>query len=265
MIQVIINGREALIQSDSTFEYIVENQIFESGDGYTLSMTFPMKGCPENQKIFGPMHLQTEAKPYDLFPCSIRDGRFYASGSLSIMEVTDTAIKGQFIQNLNPDDEDDDVDRLYVNALDLGEYPVTDPARISVENARQGVVNGINQGAVCLPWAPIGYDDVVNCYSKGPQWHEECRYLAWQPYLRNILERMAKAIDYRINLDSFTELWNRALICNTLPPTWRMPKYADALPRWTVREFLQKLGMTMKGVFDIDEQNRKVPVLYRTE
>ena len=110
MIQVIINGREALIQSDSTFEYIVENQIFESGDGYTLSMTFPMKGCPENQKIFGPMHLQTEAKPYDLFPCSIRDGRFYASGSLSIMEVTDTAIKGQFIQNLNPDDEDDDVD-----------------------------------------------------------------------------------------------------------------------------------------------------------
>ena len=51
--KILVNGMEAAVRSDLSFDYVIENRLFLGRDGYTLDITFPLRECPENQDIFG--------------------------------------------------------------------------------------------------------------------------------------------------------------------------------------------------------------------
>ena len=51
--EIRINDRQAALKKGTSFEYVAENRLFFGGDGRTLSITFPLKDCPENIAIFG--------------------------------------------------------------------------------------------------------------------------------------------------------------------------------------------------------------------
>ena len=44
--KILVNGREALIKSGTSIEYVQENRFFNEADDYTLNITFPIAGCP---------------------------------------------------------------------------------------------------------------------------------------------------------------------------------------------------------------------------
>lgn len=41
--QIRINGRQTALKKGTSFEYVAENRLFSGSDGYTLSITFPLK------------------------------------------------------------------------------------------------------------------------------------------------------------------------------------------------------------------------------
>lgn len=254
MISVVVNGLNAVIKDGSEFEYIAENPRFSDSEGYSLSIEFPMEDCPENIRIFGHIHRDDVAKGADLLPCMIIVGEFFRKGAIAILDIDEKSAKGQFIEGVDPGNEEISADTVFVNEIDLGRPSFVNPSDITPEQARKGT-----DREVCLPWIPEGYDVVNNRAISATQWHEETRRLTWQPYLLPLIAKVAEGAGYSLEMPTLLEsYWNRAIVCNTIPPSWEMPEYRDAMPHWTVREFFQKLAPFLSGVFEFDETNKVI-------
>ena len=83
--EIIINGKIAYLKKNTSFEYIAENPLFTGSDSYTLSITFPLKGCPQNIDIFGHLYRQDVLKNKVVFDCEIRDKQFYKASFVKIL------------------------------------------------------------------------------------------------------------------------------------------------------------------------------------
>ena len=122
--EIIINNKQAVLKSGTSFDFIAENRLFTGSDSYTLSITFPLRGCAENIAIFGHIHRADVAKSKIVFDCEIRDKAFYRSGSITITEINEVEVKTQFLEGRSEQNFDDTFDEIYVNELDLG-YPLS--------------------------------------------------------------------------------------------------------------------------------------------
>ena len=60
--EIIINGKQAYLKKNTSFDFIFENRLFTGSDSYTLSITFPLRGCQRNIDIFGHIHRADVAK-----------------------------------------------------------------------------------------------------------------------------------------------------------------------------------------------------------
>lgn len=50
--EIIINGKKAWLKEGSSFEYVADNHLFSGSDSYSLTITFPLRGCAQNLAIF---------------------------------------------------------------------------------------------------------------------------------------------------------------------------------------------------------------------
>ena len=120
--EIIINGMQAVLKKGTSFDFIAENSLFTGSDSYTLTITFPLRGCAENVAIFGHIHrAEVEAKKV-VFGCDIRDGAFFKSGTITVTELSDVEVKTQFLEGRSEQNFDETFDEIYLNELDLG-YP----------------------------------------------------------------------------------------------------------------------------------------------
>lgn len=58
--EIRINGKVAALKTGSSFDYIIENRSFTGSDGYSMTISFPLCGCPQNTEI-----LAMQAKFWD--------------------------------------------------------------------------------------------------------------------------------------------------------------------------------------------------------
>lgn len=84
--EIRINGIPAMLKKGTSFEYVAENRLFSGSDGYTLSITFPLRQCPQNLEIFGHINRADVIAGKVIFDCEIRDRNFYKFGSIVITE-----------------------------------------------------------------------------------------------------------------------------------------------------------------------------------
>ncbi len=260
---VLVNGKKAVLKKGFSFDYIAENRLFLGRDGYTLNITFPMKDCPENVAIFGNINRPDVAKKRISFPCEIIDAHVSLSGIILITKVSDVVLEGQFAEGRCGQTAEDPFEKIFINRLDLGSFPETSPKKITPLDAWRSIDEG--GIAVALPWVNekyptasnnwVSYNDSSDSYS----WHSDTRRLSWQPYLIIIAERICRAVGYTFD---FTEWWKSdkrfLVICNTLPASWDMFGFAEALPDWTVTEFFEKLELLLMCEFDFDHITQSV-------
>lgn len=84
---IIINNKPAMLKRGSSFEFISENRFFTDADSYTLSITFPLRGCKQNIDIFGHINRKDHDLDRLLLDCEIHDRNFHSYGSVSIVEM----------------------------------------------------------------------------------------------------------------------------------------------------------------------------------
>ena len=267
--QIYINGKVAALKKGTTFEYVSENRLFSGSDGYTLTITFPLRGCPENIAIFGHINRADVAAQKVIFDCELRDKGFYKFGSITITEISETEVKTQFLEGRSEQNFDNTFDKIFINEIDLGEPSYLLPSNITPSNAWNPEYSGCKW--VALPW--------VNDYSGNIQnlaeyivddaaqhrghyaWNtDECRGLSWQPYLLYITKKICEAVGYTADFSKWEEEeeYKYLLICNTLPYSWYMPGFANALPHWTVEEYFEKLELFLGGEFDFDHRGKRI-------
>lgn len=255
MTQFFVNDMEVILKDGASFDFYSENPDFSESEGYTLSLEFPLRGCPQNQRAFGHVYRMDVHKPVALMKAAICSGHFSKAGSLAVLEVSEDSLKGQFLEGVRPDGGDTPAsDSLFVDELDLGKPQFTSPKDITPEDARTGTTN-----EVCFPWMPEGYEVLNNRADRFDVWNAETRSLSWLPYLLPMLRRIAEAAGYRISLGSLDDShWQWAVICNVLPNSWGMQDYNLIMPHWTVREFFSKLSPVVRGAFTFDESNKEI-------
>ena len=118
--EIIINGKQAFLKKNTSFDFIFENRLFTGSDSYTLTITFPLKGCARNIAIFGHIHRADVIKSKVVFDCDIRDGAFLKSGSITITEISDVEVKTQFLEGRSEQNFNETFDDIYLNEMDLG-------------------------------------------------------------------------------------------------------------------------------------------------
>ena len=43
---IYVNNQPVTLKAGSSFDYVYENRLFLGRDGYTLTLSFPLKDCP---------------------------------------------------------------------------------------------------------------------------------------------------------------------------------------------------------------------------
>lgn len=268
---IYVNNRLAALKKGTSFEYVSENRLFSGSDGYTLSIIFPLRGCPENLAIFGHINRADVAAQRVIFDCEIRDKAFCKFGSITITEINDTEVKTQFLEGRSEQNFDVTFDDVYINELDLGSATDTNDSR--PEYAWDPFINKMK--CVALPWVNDYSGNIQNladfhpeernsdgslkarsCYS----WNADCSGRSWQPYLLYITRRICEAVGYAADFSKWEEKeeYRYLLICNTLPYAWDTGGFARALPHWTVAEYFEKLELLLGGEFTINHRGKTI-------
>ena len=267
--EIIINNKQAVLKSGTSFDFIAENRLFTGSDSYTLSITFPLRGCAENIAIFGHIHRADVAKTKIVFDCEIRDKAFYRSGSITITEINEVEVKTQFLEGRSEQNFDDTFDEIYVNELDLG-YPLS-ANRVAVSGHCMDDMRPYPDNFwVPLPWVNNTSGNIQNemKYSDSRKeyiWIHEydqtrsAAALSFQPYLLYILTRICKAIGYDFDFSALEKSdFKYLIICNTLPAAWGAYNFALALPHWTLTEFFEEMEKFLFGDFSINHKTKKI-------
>ena len=262
------NWKLAALKKGTSFEYVSENRLFSGSDGYTLTITFPLKDCPQNQAIFGHINRADVAVQKVIFDCEIRDKGFYKFGCITITEINESEVKTQFLDGRSEQNFDKTLDKIYINELNLGEPPTTAKTAITPANAWLGLAFGNN--GVALPWVNDASGNIQNCttYTANTNgqpggtfsWHTDTKGLSWQPYLLYITKKICEQIGYSYDFSDWEakEEYKYLLICNTLPYSWYIPQYARALPHWSVEEYFAKLELFMGCEFNFDHRAQRI-------
>ena len=262
--EIIINGKHAYLKEKTSFEFISENSMFTGSDSYTLTISFPLKDCPQNIAIFGHIHRADVEKNKVVFNCDIRDKAFLKSGSITITEINEVEVKTQFLEGRSEQNFDDTFDEIYLNELSLG-YPDAahrNPADVPLMQAWKKYPEN---KWVPLPWVNNSSGNLQNevrCLSVAPEqyeWAYPSRQLTFQPYLLHILERICEVLGYTYDFEAIRNSdYKYLLICNTLPYTWEAHDFAIALPHWTLTEFFEQLELFLFGEFSINHKARHI-------
>lgn len=257
---IYVDNRPAVLKAGSSFEYISENRLFLGRDGYTLALTFPLIDCPQNREIFGYIERMDVTKSKLLYECSITDKDVSLYGTLQVTGIDNTGVKAQFSEGRCEQTVNSALDDIYINQIDLGEWPTVNPSDITPAHAVLGYSN-----AYAYPWVNTSYPEVINNLIlpaeniNNCKWGPETTQLSWMPSLYMIITRICNAIGYTADLAELSEPPFRFLmICNTMPASWDIRQYARALPAWTVAEFFEKLELFLCGEFDFDHRAKTV-------
>ena len=261
--QLIIDGKNAVLKKGSSFDYVSENRSFSDADDYTLSITLPLAGCPANIEIFGHLDRKDYGSRRIVLEASIVDRNFKKQGVVTVVDVSDSEVKCQFLEGRSVQNFLTTLDDYYINELSLGSYPTTSLPQYTTE-----FLGDYEHGAseVALPWV---YDETGKIQNE--MVYDEAGHLVWsqftvdtgklsfQPYLIVIAERICAAVGYTCDFSQWKNSPEACLlVCNTLPAAWDIPQYARALPHWTVTEFFEELEKILVCEINIDHKLKHV-------
>lgn len=262
--QIIVNGKVAVLKKGTSFEFVSENRSFTDADGYSFSISFPLAGCPDNIAIFGHLNRADIDKTQVIFDCEISDTYFYRAGIITITEISNSEVKAQFLEGRSASNYDVTFDDIFINELDLGEpSSLTPPSE--TETAWQGLIYG--QEYISLPWVNNVSGNLQNevVYVDGTyQWGEDVSNLSFFPYLIVITKRICEALGYEYDFSDWDDSEDKKyiIICNALPGAWDIPQFARALPHWSVTEYFDKLENFLGCEFDINHKTKMISLAF---
>lgn len=259
--QIIINDLPAVIKQGTSFDYVAENRLFSDADDYTLTITFPLRGCPENLAIFGHINRADIVADKVIFDCEIIARNLYKSGTIVVTEITDTEVKTQFLEGRSEGNFTTTLDAIYINDLTLG--TATQVAALPPSALwRQGATV---PAYVALPWVndstgALQNEVVLDSSTQEWRWAAGVKKLSRQPYLLYLTRLICQAVGYTSNFKEWGGHpgYRHLLVCNALPVAWELADYARALPHWTVEEYFARLELLLDGEFDFDHRAHTV-------
>lgn len=261
--EIRINNALAYLKKDASFEFVAENRMFTGSDSYTLTITFPLKGCRQNTQIFGHIERTDVDKGNAVFDCEIRDRSFFKAGTLVVTEINEVEVKTQFLEGRCAQNYDTTFDDIYINEF---KFLVEESDSERAETPTIPDCWAANRKYVVIPWVNnasgnIQNELVYNANTKKYTWKSPQDGFSYMPYLYYIIELICQKIGYTVDLGWMKgSQFGHLLICNAVPAAWTMNYYnfASALPHWSLTDFFEQVGRLMFGEFDIDHKKKHI-------
>lgn len=269
--EVIIDGKRAMVKPGSSFEYVAENRAFTKSDSYTMEIIFPMEGCQRNIDIFGHLHRQDAEHGTVRLPAEIVAGaHFRRQGVVTVVSVSDKEIKGQFLEGRSVQNFDNTFDDIYINEMDLtgltdGFFALPAPFSTLYGSPKDG------KQCVYLPWVnttnstrhnvvEITDSGLYNFTDNKKEPMAYLYHLTLEILTTGLLAKTGES--YSVDLGEwYGSDFVYLLCCNTLPDLFKDGEHANlayALPHWTVTEFIEELENFLGGFFDIDHTAKTI-------
>ena len=249
--RIYVNGEEAFLPANASFEYVSENPLFTQAEGYSLEITFPMKDCAGNIGIFGSLHVPGVDISTVTYPCEIRDSVFHKKGILTILSVSEREVKAQFLEGISRQNFASSIPDVYLTDLDFSAYDGSDRTQESVNR-----VNG------------LGWERLVvwDSNKDRPVYVEEAAPGADSTYhthiyLWHLVELVGKVCNMTIDTSVLDKIWiyRHAVVCNTMDGyIGTYPPLSRVLPHWTVKEFFRQIGNFFGCIVAIDDYTQAV-------
>lgn len=277
--EIIINGKKAVLKKGVSIEYVTENRLFTEADDFTLSIPLPLKDCKTNTEIFGKIDRMDRLATRVTYNCEIVDKSFRLRGAAAITEVSESEVKLQFLGGRSAQNFDESLDDKYINEMDLGSWPTSPNARWLAWYSG----DPLETKCVALPWvnsksgnmqnealwepmveagapAQFIYPFTDGTDANGTTKRIYNQHLSWQPYLIYLTSKIAEEAGYKIDLTPWANSDDHKylLVCNTLPYAWGISQFARALPHWTVKEYFEKLELFLGAQFDFDHARQTI-------
>lgn len=143
MLTLLINSLPAVIKDGTSFKLTRENPAFSEQGDYTFEVTLPLRGCPENIAIYGPLHRPetTLAPALTALPFQLITPLLTLSGTATVTSVTQDEVKVQLLagrSEANIKTTDTNGNDIYIDELPLGkifdEYDIATLTKGECEN-----------------------------------------------------------------------------------------------------------------------------------
>lgn len=260
-----IDGKVAVLKKGFSFEYYSENRLFKDRDDFSLNIDLPIRGCKENQAIFGNIQ-RKDALIFQLYyDAEIHDAHFHKSGAVTIISITDDMIRVQFLEGRSFQNFYPDFDQKFINELDLGNW---DPSRSQTPAQMWS-----NDDIIALPWVNSYTGNIqnradYNINNNTWSWHttadddddtEVVSGLSCQIRLYTLTHKICDALGYELlAADWMDSKWYNLYSLNSTPYAWFKNNWADTLPHWTINEFFHELEKLMLCEFDINHKTKTI-------
>ena len=266
---ILINKKKAVLKKGTSFEFISENRFFTGADSYTLSITFPIKGCSQNIEIFGHIYRKDFDFNTELLDCEIHDRHFHKYGSISIVSVSETEVKTQFLEGRSATNFYSSLDDMYINEMEMpslhefSHWGLTYYMR-SYEEQKHDEQGRPYLGYVVLPWVNNTSGNIQNrLYATETGYFltdavgdDEASIMGF-PFFIEIIRQVLTNAGYECDLSAIeNSQWCNLIVCQGFPIVWDMPNMNQILPHWTVSEFLEQVELFLNGSFELEGTNR---------
>lgn len=249
--RIIVDGKEAVLKAGSSFEYISENPLFTEAEGYSLEIEFPLKDCPENILIFGALHVQGVDLSRITFPCELDAGTFRKTGFLTIVEVNEVEVKGQFLEGMSTERFYEGAMNAYIDELDYTPIDGSDGVDAHIEKA-------LGTG-----WENLSVWDKDKEDIFGGDW-PALRHI----YLYNLLDFISETVGVSFDYSVLPWWFRKLVVCNTTNfvnyvTGWgqyrgkAFMQLGKTMPHWTVKQLLQEIGKLFGCLVRIDPLTAK--------
>lgn len=250
---VIIEGKRAVLKKNFSIEYNEDNPLFTESEGYTLSLEFPLKNCPDNINIFGHISRKDINTRRAVFICEIFIDTFLRKGIITVLEISVEEVKVQFLCGLSVKNYTEifsPFSDIYVDEMNIS------PCSQYISYPESSFHDYTSSGAIAirLPWKEQGASYVNNNINNGV-WVDD--NVSTFPYLLPLTEKILESLGYIPNFSQWKNDRGFANIiaCNTFVG---QTYYTQSLPHWTLEEYLNNLGLFMHGYFCTDHYRKEV-------
>lgn len=278
--KVIVDGKVAALEASATFEYKQENPLFTNAEGYSMELTFPMKDNPDNILIFGPLHVKGVDITKVTFPCEMVCEAFDKSGILTIIEVADMYVKGQFLEGMSAENFQTSADLLtYLTDLDFSQWD-------GQSDDWDGFPTGYYTAEYDSEWGTTTWKKDLTKSGPAAGWDQAviydkshgksmdhmdgapsyAQYIQRHIYLAHLVDLVGRVIGWTVDQQvlrsisyyQYILVANRRRFLMEFPYRWKVRPLCDSLPRWTVKEFFQNIADYFGCIVDYNSTTKVI-------
>lgn len=261
--KILVNGREAVLKANASFEYVSENPLFTEAEDYTMEIPFPMKDCPQNISIFGPLHVKGVDISKVSFPCEIQTDAFVKSGILTITSVSETEVQGQFLEGMSQENFASSLPDVYLTDLDFSQWDGSNGSLWRYDVASNRWISHPGEGWAFIPVNDSEDDAIIESIST-EYGEDDVAWINLRIYLYYLLDLVGRVIGWSVD---YSVLDKNPAFRNIVVVNARHNNYYDrsktvrplaySLPKWKVRDFFDKLALFFGCCCEVDA-NAKV-------